>query len=96
MTKHQRAPDKRLHAIAGHWQTSGHLIGEPETLVIGTDTYDVLPGGYFLVHHVDVTVGEQPVRAIEMIGEPDAASGGFLVTELRQRWERRTDAGYDR
>ena len=57
MTKHQRTPDKRLHAIAGHWQTSGHLIREPETLVIGTDTYDVLPGGYFLVHHVDVTVG---------------------------------------
>ena len=79
MTKHQRTPDKRLHAIAGHWQTSGHLIREPETLVIGTDTYDVLPGGYFLVHHVDVTVGEHPVRAIEVIGEPDAASGGLFA-----------------
>jgi hypothetical protein len=30
------------------------------------------------VHHVDVTVGEQPVRAIEVIGEPDAAGGGYL------------------
>jgi hypothetical protein len=30
------------------------------------------------VHHVDVTVGDQPVRAIEIIGEPDVA-GGYLA-----------------
>jgi hypothetical protein len=54
------------------------VIDEPAIPVAGTDTYDVLPGGYFLVHHVDVTVGEHPVRAIEIIGEPDAVSGGFL------------------
>lgn len=69
---------QRLHTIAGRWQTSGHVIGDPEIPVVGTDTYEVLPGGYFLVHHVDVTVGEHAVRAIEIIGEPDDASGGFL------------------
>jgi hypothetical protein len=80
MSEHERrAPDTRLHTIAGRWQTSGHVIGEPQIPVAGTDTYDVLPGGYFLVHHVDVTVGEHPVRAIEIIGEPDAGSGGFLA-----------------
>jgi hypothetical protein len=73
-----RTPDKRLHTIAGRWQTSGRVIGEPEIPVVGTDTYEVFPGGYFLVHQVDVTVGEHPVRAIEIIGEPDAVSGGFL------------------
>jgi hypothetical protein len=39
----------------------------------------VLAGGYFIVHHVDVTVGEQPVRAIEVIGEPDPAGGEYLA-----------------
>jgi hypothetical protein len=73
-----RRPDNRLHTIAGRWQTSGHVIADPEIPVAGTDTYDVLPGGYFLVHHVDVTVGEHPVRAIEIIGEPDDVGGGFL------------------
>jgi hypothetical protein len=34
----------------------------------------VLPGGHFLVHHVDVTVGSQPVRAIEIIGETDPSN----------------------
>ena len=47
--------------------------------VIGTDTYEVLAGGYFIVHYVDVTVGEQPVRAIEIIGESDAAGGGYVA-----------------
>jgi hypothetical protein len=74
-----RKPDDRLHTIAGRWLTSGRVISEPEIPVAGTDTYEVLPGGYFLVHHVDVTVGEHPVRAIEIIGEPDAVSGGFLA-----------------
>jgi hypothetical protein len=34
-----------------------------------------MPGGFFLVHSVDVTVGVQPVRAIEIIGEPDGDEG---------------------
>jgi hypothetical protein len=73
-----RSPDQRLWGIAGRWRTSGQVIGEPAIPVVGTDLYDVLPGGRFLVHHVDVTVGDQPVRAIEIIGEPDG-SGGFLA-----------------
>jgi len=72
-----RTPDERLWTIAGHWQTSGHVIGEPRIPVAGTDVYEVLPGGHFLVHHVDVTVGDRPVRAIEIIGEPGAA--GYLA-----------------
>jgi hypothetical protein len=80
MSDHKgRTPDERLHAIAGRWETSGHVIGEPRIPVVGTDTYDVLAGGYFIVHHIDVTVGEQPVRAIEVIGESDAAGGGYLA-----------------
>jgi hypothetical protein len=79
MSDDERHTDERLHAIAGRWETSGHVIGEPRIPVVGTDIYEVLAGGYFLVHHVDVTVGEQPVRAIEVIGEPDAAGGGYLA-----------------
>ena len=74
-----RTPDERLHAIAGRWKTAGHMIGDPRVRVVGTDTYEVLPGGYFMVHHVDVTIGEQPVRAIEVIGESDAAGGGYVA-----------------
>jgi hypothetical protein len=78
MSDDECTPDGRLHAIAGRWDTSGHVVGEPRIPVVGTDHYEVLAGGYFVVHHVDVTVGEQPVRAIEVIGEPDTA-GGYLA-----------------
>jgi hypothetical protein len=70
---------ERLSAIAGRWNTSGHVIGDPQVPVEGTDVYELLPGGYFLVHHVDVTVGEKTVRAIEIIGEPDPESDAFLA-----------------
>jgi hypothetical protein len=55
------------------------VISDPRIPVVGNDTYEVLAGGYFIVHHVDVTVGEQPVRAIEVIGESDAAGGGYVA-----------------
>src|SRR5262245_7905580 len=35
-------------------------------------------GGVDVTYHVDVTVGDQPVRAIEVIGEPDPAGSGYL------------------
>jgi len=72
-----RASDPRLRSIAGRWRTSGRVLGEPAIPVVGTDIYEVFPGGHFLVHHVDVTVGDQPVRAIEIIGEADGS--GYLA-----------------
>jgi hypothetical protein len=77
MNKPNRCPDERLGNIVGRWRTSGHVIGEPNIPVAGTDIYELFPGGHFLVHHVDVTVGDLPVRAIEVIGEPD--DGGYLA-----------------
>jgi len=74
-----RTLDRRLHAIAGRWQTSGYVIDEPDLPVIGIDNYEVLPGGYFVVHYVDVFVGDRNVQAVELIGEPDMVSGGFLA-----------------
>jgi uncharacterized protein DUF1579 len=73
-----RTPDRRLAAVAGHWRTSGHVIGEPRVPVVGTDIYEMLAGGHFLVHHIDVTVGDRPVRAIEVIGEP-TGKGGYVA-----------------
>ena len=73
-----RTLGERLATIAGRWRTSGHVIGEPKVSVLGTDIYEVFPGGHFLVHYVDVDVGGQPVRAIEVIGEPDGR-GGYLA-----------------
>jgi hypothetical protein len=51
---------------------------EPPIPVVATGSYELLPGGHFLLHHVSVTIGDQPLRAIEIIGEPDPP-GGYLA-----------------
>jgi hypothetical protein len=68
-----------LWTIAGDWKTAGFVLGDPPVPVVGTDNYDVLPGGHFVVHNVDVTVGSNEVRAIEIIGERDPDGDGYLV-----------------
>jgi len=71
------AQTRRLGALVGRWRSEGHVVGEPPVPIDGTDIYEFLPGEFFLVHHVDVTVGHQKVQAIEIIGEYDAATGAF-------------------
>jgi hypothetical protein len=70
---------RRLGALVGRWRTEGHVVGDSPVPVTGTDVYERLPGGFFLVHHVDVTVGGRRVQAIEIIGEHDPVSGLFTA-----------------
>ena len=75
-----RLPDPRLTAIVGHWRTSGHVIGDPQVPVVGTDIYELFAGGHFLVHHVDVTVGGQSVRGDrDRLASPTAKAGTWVV-----------------
>jgi hypothetical protein len=70
---------QRLGALVGRWRSEGHIVGEVPVPVTGTDVYQWLPGGFFLVHHVDVVIGEQAVQAIELIGGYDPATGSFTA-----------------
>jgi hypothetical protein len=79
MTAQDRTRTQRLGAIVGRWNTTGRLLTDPPVPVVGTDTYEWLPGQHFLVHHVDVRVGDQHVQAIEIIGEHDADGDAFLA-----------------
>ncbi|MBB5079554.1 DUF1579 family protein [Nonomuraea endophytica] len=67
--------NKQLDALAGHWNSRGTTVGDAVE-ISGTDAYEWLAGGHFLVHRVDVRMGEEKVEAIEMIGpyDPDSDS----------------------
>jgi len=93
---------QRLGALVGRWRSEGHILGEVPLPITGTDIYEWLPGGFFLVHHVDVVVGEQKVQALELIGEDDPATDSFTshaddnhgnVTVMRARWTSRACGG---
>ena len=70
----------RLNIFVGTWHTVGEILGgeagEPMALR-ATDTYEWLPGGYFLIHHVDGTVDGQPVQTLEVIGH-DPERGDYF------------------
>jgi Protein of unknown function (DUF1579) len=69
---------RRLGALVGRWRSQGQVVGDPPVPITGTDIYDWLPGGFFLIHHVDVTVGDQEVQALEILGEHDPATDSFI------------------
>jgi len=68
---------QRLGALVGRWRSEGHVIADPPVPITGTDIYELLPGGFFLIHHVDVVIGQQTVQAIELIGEYDPGTDSF-------------------
>jgi Protein of unknown function (DUF1579) len=70
---------QRLAALVGRWRTQGHLVGDPPVPIAGTDIYEWLAGGFFLVHHVDVVIGQQQVQALELIGPYDPATDAFTA-----------------
>jgi hypothetical protein len=79
---HAPAPSpqtQRLGALVGRWRSQGHVVGDRPVPITGTDTYQWLPGGFFLLHHVDVVIGDQRVQAIELVGEYDPTSDAFTA-----------------
>jgi hypothetical protein len=57
----------RLEPFVGRWRTRGHVL-EGNAEIVGTDSYEWLPGGHFLLHRVDVRIGGERVEALEVIG----------------------------
>jgi hypothetical protein len=70
---------QRLGALVGRWRSEGHIVGDPAVPITGTDSYEWLPGGFFLLHHVDVMIGDQQVQALELIGEHDPAIDSYTA-----------------
>ena len=51
----------------GRWNTTGRFRDDPRTIA-GTDTYEWLAGRHFLIHRVDVRMGDEEMKSIEIIG----------------------------
>lgn len=60
-----------LDKFVGKWNTEGLVLPTATSAGIevkGTDTYEWLPGGFFLLHKVDVNIGDDKVKTFEVIG----------------------------
>ena len=70
----------RLSVFVGKWNTEGLIKASPSgpaAKLKATDIYEWLPGGFFLIHHVDGYMGDEEVRTIEIIGYDTASQTYF-------------------
>jgi hypothetical protein len=70
---------KRLDVFVGKWNTEGQTIASadaPPAKIRSVDIYEWLPGGFFLIHHVDAHIGDDEFKEIEIIGF-DTASQAY-------------------
>ena len=70
---------QRLGALVDRWRSEGHVVGDDPVPITGVDSYEWLAGGFFVVHHVDVVIGQQRVQALELIGDYDPATDAFTA-----------------
>jgi hypothetical protein len=67
-----------LIPVLGRWRTSGTVLddeGSAVTEISGTDTYELLPGGHWIAHEVDVRMGDERNLVHELIGGVHPAGG---------------------
>ena len=69
------APDpalKRLDRYVGSWAMSGRTLGSDEDNIVGTTTFEWLPGGFFLQQRLSMSFMGMPIESLEIIGyEPE-------------------------
>lgn len=61
----------QLNKFVGSWHTTGKIPAtetQPEIQVAGTDTYEWLPGNFFLLHKAAVLIGNDTSETFEIIG----------------------------
>lgn len=73
----------QLSIFIGSWRTTGTIAsvdgGEPSKL-IASDIYEWFQGEHFIVHHVDGSMGNTPVRAMEILRYDD--ENGFITQSI--------------
>lgn len=80
---------ERLQPFIGKWKTEGtvQMPTGSEVRLDAVDTYEWLPGGYFLIHHVN---GFNGGRRSEGNRNHRLSRGRHVCNDvIRQSWERR-------
>jgi len=76
-----------LNKFAGRWNTEGKIPSSetsPEINISGTDTYEWILGGFFLLHKADVIIGNEKSETFEVIGF-DKESGKYNMQHFNNQ-----------
>ena len=85
---------KRLERFMGTWTMAGNLVGSDETTIIGSASYRLLPGGFFLEQHVELDFMGLRIDSLELIGYdpetdtfPSTVFSNLSPVPLPYRWD---------
>ena len=85
-TPEPTALHRRLDAFAGRWRATGESFGtaqnpdDPRGSAVpwtSEESYEWLPGGFFMLHRWDAAVGDRPFRGVEVLGVDEARGAWF-------------------
>ena len=79
---HQHKEMKALNFLIGKWNTKGEIKEDgkmPATKIKGVDSYEWILNGCFILHKVDVVMGDIRTEAIELIGEYDNTNKSYKM-----------------
>jgi hypothetical protein len=60
-----------FHKLIGKWKTEGTILKtseNPEMKITGTDSYEIILDGFFILHMADVRMGNVKSQTYEIIG----------------------------
>ena len=72
---------KKLNFLIGKWHTQGKILQgatEASNEIRGMDTYEWIAGGFFILHRVDVFMGNERTEVVEIIGYDETKKSYFM------------------
>jgi len=69
--ENSRIENTDFKKLIGKWKTNGRILKtdkNPELKITGTDTYEAILGGFFILHTADVLMGNEKSQTYEIIG----------------------------
>jgi hypothetical protein len=71
-----------FETLIGRWKTSGVVLDEHGRHLMdieGTDEYEWMTGGQWILHRVDVMMGDERTQTLELIGDYDQGTGTYAM-----------------
>lgn len=79
--KNNRIESTEFKKLIGKWKTEGRILAtdnNPEMKIAGTDTYELILGGFFILHKADVVMGNEKSQTFEIIGLDETGNQATL------------------
>lgn len=72
-----RIENTEFQKLIGNWKTEGRILAtddNPEMKITGTDSYELILDGFFILHKADVFMGNDKSQTLEVIGLDEASN----------------------